>query len=492
MKPTGRDQPSFPWALFAACASMALAMRLSRLGFQALFLDEYSTWRIASAPGIAAMLRQIHAHEASPPLHFLLTKAWIAIAGDSPFALRLPSALCGVAAVWAAMRTAWEAWPRRRPPVAVAGILAALSTYSLYYSQEARPYALLMLETALIVMLLARLAPGMRAPRESDLWALGAVALLAALTHYFALFALFFALGSLVFRILRTPQSQPRRGLFVCAAWVACLVASLGLAAIAAGSKSNIDWLPPWQWSMLFSYGRALVEGPLLRVAPTWWVGGAIACGMAALAVGAWGRKNDEWPLAFVAILGLLATAALPHAVAAFKPLVFHGQRYLIISLPAWWFAFAWASARANRRRSIAFSVLIALAIAPRVAYLKTYYTQRHKRAWDQVAQFCRESLPPGAPVFYLAPYGDGPLSYHLRNSGLVVHARASMSQMPPLPHDAPGLAIAAALPVVARLPAPQGFIRADARVYHPDNRRATASVTVFRRAASQAAETRP
>ena len=88
--------------------------------------------------GLADLLENIHG-----PLFALIEHLWCAVAGGSETALRTPSALCGVATVpamawladrWLGRATAgWAAW------------LAAFSPFLVWYSQEARPYAMLML-----------------------------------------------------------------------------------------------------------------------------------------------------------------------------------------------------------------------------------------------------------------------------------------------------------------------------------------------------------
>jgi 4-amino-4-deoxy-L-arabinose transferase-like glycosyltransferase len=104
---------------------------------------------------LANVLEDVHG-----PLYCLLLHLWTRIAGDSEWALRLPSVLAGAATVpalawlarrWLGRETAvWAAW------------LAALSPFLVWYSQEARNYALLMLCTVLASGALIGLT---RAPR---------------------------------------------------------------------------------------------------------------------------------------------------------------------------------------------------------------------------------------------------------------------------------------------------------------------------------------
>src|SRR5436309_4123915 len=81
---------------------IGLALRLYRLGTQSLWLDEGGTWAEVSGrtgKGWSALLGELFSQDAAYPLYHVLLKAWIALAGDSEWALRFPSALAGAATV---------------------------------------------------------------------------------------------------------------------------------------------------------------------------------------------------------------------------------------------------------------------------------------------------------------------------------------------------------------------------------------------------------
>lgn len=118
-----------------------------------------------------------------PPLYYLLLRPWLALAGGSEFALRFPSAMAGVVTVALMLRVG------RRWLGASAGrwaaLLLALNPFHVWYSQEARMYALLGL------LSLAALPAFWRALQCRRLWAwaiLAGISALAYVTHYFALY----------------------------------------------------------------------------------------------------------------------------------------------------------------------------------------------------------------------------------------------------------------------------------------------------------------
>ncbi len=108
-------------------------------------MDEAFTWASAGIRGpfaLTDLLENLHG-----PLFSLILHLWGAVAGDSEWALRAPSALFGIALVPA---IAWLAdrW-LGRPAAFAAAWLAALSPFLVWYSQESRNYALLMLAACL-------------------------------------------------------------------------------------------------------------------------------------------------------------------------------------------------------------------------------------------------------------------------------------------------------------------------------------------------------
>ena len=123
----------------AAATLVAAFLRFFHLGHQSLWIDEAIMWYstgVGTPLTIAGLLEKTHG-----PLHATVLAAWCGIAGDSEWALRMPSAVAGVAAVPA---MAWLAalW-LGRTAVPAAAWLTAGSPFLVWYSQEARSYSML-------------------------------------------------------------------------------------------------------------------------------------------------------------------------------------------------------------------------------------------------------------------------------------------------------------------------------------------------------------
>ena len=131
----------------------AWAWRLYGLDFQSLWRDEVDSLRFATRP-----LPQVLANFTRPgengPLYFLLLRPWLAVAGHTEYALRFTSVLAGLLGIALAF-----VWGRRLFGVGVgilAGLLLAVNPYHLWYSQEAKMYALLVVVIPLALWVFAQ------------------------------------------------------------------------------------------------------------------------------------------------------------------------------------------------------------------------------------------------------------------------------------------------------------------------------------------------
>ena len=119
---------------------LAFALRVYRLDYQSLWRDEIDALRFALLP-LPNLLRTFTQGGWNGPLYFPLLRVWIAAAGQTEFALRFLSLLGGVLTV-----PLTYVLGRRigSPRLAILGaLLVTASPYLVWYSQEAKMYALL-------------------------------------------------------------------------------------------------------------------------------------------------------------------------------------------------------------------------------------------------------------------------------------------------------------------------------------------------------------
>jgi 4-amino-4-deoxy-L-arabinose transferase-like glycosyltransferase len=128
-----------PWAL-AALTGLALALRLFRLGHQDVWIDEAFTAQLLD--GTFADLIAETARDNHPPLYYAVLYLLRPL-GRNAVILRLPSVIVGTATVPLFYVLARRLLDARA--AAYAALLLAVSPLHVYYSQEARMYALLLL-----------------------------------------------------------------------------------------------------------------------------------------------------------------------------------------------------------------------------------------------------------------------------------------------------------------------------------------------------------
>lgn len=174
-----------PICFIALLCLLALGLRLYRLDGQSLWYDEALSVHYARLP--AAELIRAVADSDHPPLYFLLLAGWIRLLGASEWAVRALSAWGGVLAVPLTYRLGQVTG--LRPAGVLAAAVIAISPFLVWYGQEARPYAWLVVQATLAGVLLRRaLLTDRRCYRLA--YVLAGVAM--AYTHVYGAFVLLF------------------------------------------------------------------------------------------------------------------------------------------------------------------------------------------------------------------------------------------------------------------------------------------------------------
>ena len=396
-----------------AATLVAALLRLFRLGHQSLWIDEQFTLLAAGVPGPfdpRALLENVHG-----PLHAAVVAAFAAVGGLSEVVLRLPSALAGIALVpvmaWLATRFTG------RETAAPAAWLTAGAPFAIWYSQECRNYAFLLLASALATGALLGLHERIRARGVAGY----ALAAAAGLLSNFSF--VFLAPLHLKWWLEPGPTEAGRRR---------TVVVVVAIAALAA-----LPWLPAirgiWDWSRL-APGRSVEAGETaLRGQHTFHLA-AVPFALHAFVMGYSGgpslrelrsrpeqavrRHAPELALAALVfgflgfrgigalvrrrrltdtLLGLVAPALAVSYFAANNFKVFH-PRYLAAAWPLVLLgmaaAFADLGPRTRRVLAVAVTLLWAVAYA-RVSFEPAYGREDYRTAMTRV----RSGLTPGERV---------------------------------------------------------------------------------------------
>jgi mannosyltransferase len=303
---------SHRYALAAALLGLtaaAAALRFGSLGIQSYHHDEVITAMRVLPGGLGHLLHEVRASESNPPLYYLLAWGWVKAFGYGEVGLRSLSALLGVAVVPVAYLIGRELASRRAGLVLAAFVV--FNPMLIWYSQEARSYALLVLCCALSLYFFLRALDGGRG-RDLALWALASA--LALCSHYFA----FFPVAIEAVWLLVALRSRLRAVLPALAAVLAAGLALLPLIA-AQTNPTHIGWIEKSPLSFRFyetgvsfligETGHVIAEPPRERYALLPVV--AVAVSLLLLSMRANSRERRGATLGLVLGLGVLALTAL-------------------------------------------------------------------------------------------------------------------------------------------------------------------------------------
>jgi mannosyltransferase len=437
------------WWPLAAIVVLAAVLRLATLGQQSLWFDEAFTPLHVFHASLWRTLSSVARTEDTPPLWYVLDWAITRVFGTGLVALRMLSALAGIATVpvaWAIARRLAGS----RAALATA-LLVAVSPLLVWYSQEARAYGLFVLLAAVAMLCFLRALESPTPGRVGQFALSGSLALL---THYFAVFLLAPMVvclgGALLGRLRQSPRAHTdqrpatrgsalapspvdvadapcRRGstLALVAAPVLVGVALLPLALVQA-SHDNTQWIDKLslqskleaipQYYLTGYSGAPLGRGIELLVALP---------ALAGIAYGLWrGLSARERGGAAIA-LGIAACGVLVPVALAIVGLDYLAPRNVVAAMVPVTVAIAipMASARAG---AVGVALTCALAIAFAAVTLDTYRNARLQRGdWRGLAKVL-ESAEPDHAITTLH-LGTAPLRYYIPSLRTPAAGRASL-----------------------------------------------------------------
>jgi mannosyltransferase len=161
---------------------LGAALRFATLDLQSYRYDEAVTVGRVLHPSLFDTLSTVPGSESTPPLYYLLAWLWSRLFGTSEVGLRSLSALAGTASI-AVVYLGAVSLPLPRRTGLIAAAIVAVSPVLIWFSQDARAYALVFLLTALSFLFFAR-ARRNRSRRDLAWWAVFSA--LAIASHYFA------------------------------------------------------------------------------------------------------------------------------------------------------------------------------------------------------------------------------------------------------------------------------------------------------------------
>lgn len=411
--------------LLGALLLLAFALRVYRLGAQAIWWDEsLSVYRATrDLPAVLSNVILIQngvTIDTLPQLYFIFLNLLVHGFGITEFALRFFSVMANVATLPLIYVLA-RRWLGTNVAL-VAVCLAALAPFYVWFSQEARPYTLVLFWSTLAIYALTRVSGIERGqtPTNVDknnfsLWIIVYIFAAAAslYTHYYALFLLPFHAILIALFVWQSPR-QRILILLPMIPFASMLLLVPQILASMAGNVNSGPTFVPLQ-TILVDLLNSFSVGVSANLADVWWIDAALA---ALFFIGVLsarstsGITNYQLPIAILAFI-LVPTLAV-FAASFIRPL-YQNSRYLIALSPAFYIGVA-AGIVALARRWKLFLLpslgifLIGAVLSLNNLYFNPLFGKDDHRGW---AMDLREQARPGDFLILDSPHTEELYRYY-------------------------------------------------------------------------------
>ena len=219
----------------------AAALRLFRLDYQSLWLDEMHTMLFCNpATSWKEYWKEIGA-DVHPPLHYTLLRILFQTIAYTSVVARIVSAIAGIIAIWAIFLLGREIKDNRLGLIAAS--ITTLNYYAIYFSQEARNYMLSFLLVTLSFLYFIRLIKTQRL--KHSIW-YGVYTLLLLYCHYYAAFII--CAQILIGLIFFLNEEKPNRLLFIKRFLLSAAIVAVGFSPwvrfLTSVTDVNTTWIP--------------------------------------------------------------------------------------------------------------------------------------------------------------------------------------------------------------------------------------------------------
>lgn len=398
-------------AILLLILGFAALLRLRDLNRTSIWYDEAVSW--SQSTGSLSDLLSSVAADNYPPLHNIVLWLSMPLLGDSETALRLPSAILGILAVWLLYLIGKEIAGRNVGLLAAA--LLTVSPFHIWYSTEARMYALL--ATSGLLMLLGVLKL-LRKP--SWQWAT-VVAIGGALFLYSHIYAVFGFAGvglacglSAIRDLLRGIRPSVSNAFIASAAMGISVVLFLPWLIILAGRARVVADAGFWIAYPDLQFLESMTFGITGSISFFWVLTGLAATGVLFQIIKPSTRQNGSFgTMAVLVCLGFtIAPLLLAYLYSVtVQPILF--DRYLIAAWPG---LLLLASIGANKwtGRYLSYA-LVPVAIYLSYSNLQFTLFEKVRPDWRLISSEFESNSRPGDQLYLFKGFAAPALSYYLR-----------------------------------------------------------------------------
>ncbi len=392
--------------------ALGTVLRLYGLGAESFWVDEVASLRYITGRTVVEVITEVPYIDRHPPLYYALLRGWIDLVGTSERAVRLLSAVFGIATIPALYGVGARLFDRRVGVVS-AGLLA-ISRFHVLHSQSARMYSLLTFGAVCSMYFLVRL----HTRSTWSLWAGYVGATVVTLTAH--AFGVFVVAAQAVYLGLRVRLSDDRMAMslrrWLGAQVVAGLVAApLGIGLVlqavtlSEGGDVNVGWIPePTVMRVLTTVGSYLTPETAAIGLVTVGLSGTL------LAIDGSRRSPDRERSALVTLWFLLPIVGPLVLSYLLAPLFV--ARYTIAAVPALFLGLA-ATVRRTASVEIRY-ITLALLVVALLSGLPGYYGQTAHPEWRDATGVIEGNASEDAVVLASERGVSNPVEFYLPEQG--------------------------------------------------------------------------
>ena len=395
------------------------ALRIYELGTESLWLDEVISVNFSKG-SLTSIIAESGPARNNPPLYWLLLHYWMGWFGSSEVAVRSLSAIFGIGSILVIYLVGRELFGQKIG--LIASFLATISQFHIFYSQEARNYALLLFLSLLSYLFFIKI---LKRDRKSYYLGYFLANLLLGYTHVYGLFII----SSQIFYFLLFWNKYHLQRWKLTTVFIA-IIASLSPLLVLIGPKA-----------MQLAEGGFWIAEPTPR---------SLFDTFAKYVGGGWGKyilyliffplallglfsikteqgrlifkkpfrlKGMGWKISFESVDALLLlliwlsfSVVIPF-IASYITTPFYLIRYTIGVSPAFYLLVAKGAGTIQMKRLL-YPLLIAIVIFSSFG-LHDYYVRDIKEQWREVANLVESNSREGDAIVFFVSYGKAPFDHY-------------------------------------------------------------------------------
>lgn len=398
---------------------LAAILRFYHIDYQSVWLDEIHTM-IESNPdtSFSDVYNSINVSEQMPPLYFYSIYFVFKIFGYTTFVARLYAAFLGLISIFLIYKLGKELYSKKVG--IIAALLLCVNPFHLFYSQEARPYILLLIFTLLSFLYLVKF---LKKVDLKNAVLFGFFAGLMLLTHFFGIFVLI-AQSFLILIFLILCEKKSRSSFFknaVVSGFIAVVLFLPAFSILKRVSEIKTFWIQPINLDTIIQVFKDFCGNSdfmlyFIIISILYYLIMIFKCNKINKTYSDIVANKQVFSF-IVLITWIVLVLAIP-IIRSYLVLPMIQSRYFVVILPAFIIIVAIAIQRIqNQKIEITIIALVSLVSIYEIVIKNNYYLAINKAQFRETTQFVLKNKKDNDPIYSTISWH---MSYFLKNQKLI------------------------------------------------------------------------